>query len=175
MIDAADESRFEEVTEQYQALRNEPDLSGKPLLLICNKSDCSEFVGSDIMAMNLDLDVHSWCGPSTIIESSATLKTKSSVEKGLLFLLDAVHANYQEINLSISMKQRQNVTKRANQILLQKQRVQDRIDGNSSMSSSVIKAPGNMMKYVEHIPSVPVLLKCYCLFALTARGRGVVQ
>ena len=93
VIDAADESRFEEVTEQYQALRKEPALRGKPLLLICNKSDCADFVGSDIMAMNLDLDVHPWCGPSTIIESSAMLKTKSSVQKGLWFLLNAVNAD----------------------------------------------------------------------------------
>ena len=149
VIDASNEKRFEEVTDQYNTLRKESALNGKPLLIICNKSDSPKFVSSDIMAMNLDLNSNPWCGPSHIIESSATLKTKASLEKGVRFLLDSVDEKYQEINQQITSHHEAKIQKRANQILLQKQRVQNAMKEEYSEPSSIIKSPGKMIKFVE--------------------------
>jgi len=153
VIDASDPDRFADVANQYAELRKEEHLQNKPLLIVCNKSDSQQFVCADTLSQHLDLEALSWKAPWKIIETSTTLKTKSILEDGIMFLLQAVDASYEAIDGKINQSHQQALSDRRDQITLQKQRVLAHRDKNGSplsSHSSIMMAPGKMMQFVEY-------------------------
>eukprot|EP00483_Globobulimina_turgida_P007726 UN07741 len=144
VIDSSDADRFEQVRKQFTLLTKARNLQNKPILIICNKCDSPTFVSSKIVSRKIN--VESIKAPYKIIETSATLKTKSILDQGLMFLLLTVHQNYEIINKKIQLNHKE-VSKIENKrITLQRQRVQEWKDDISSSDSSII-SPGKMRKY----------------------------
>ena len=117
-------------------------LNNKPLLIICNKYDAHNCVSSQIIANDILKIKNSWNYPYKIIETSARLRTTSTLDEGIMFLLYKVDENYDLINQTIDLNHQKSLKDQDTKIKIQKQRVQQLIYSPSSKLS-----PGTVRKY----------------------------
>lgn len=102
VIDAADQSRLNEMMDEFKKCSTHPGISGKPFLIFANKQDLPTALSEVELATKLNLPSLDTCSHNImkcIAKASANGgKVDPQLQNGLLWIIDTLDKNYEDIN-----------------------------------------------------------------------------
>lgn len=102
VIDAADQSRLNEMMEEFKKCSTNPGIAGKPFLIFANKQDLPTALSEVELATKLNLPSLDSCSHNImkcIAKASANGgKVDPTLQNGLLWIIDTLDKSYEDIN-----------------------------------------------------------------------------